>query len=86
MFTINNDVYLKEVDSGAVLLHLDSGEYFSINPLGLFIWQQITEQKSEAEILSAILDAYAVSEESAQQDLKEFLEALKEKDIIQPAA
>lgn len=54
----------------------------TVNELGKFIWENIEEAKDEEELLKKILDEYEVDRDTAKKDLDEFLQVLKEADII----
>lgn len=82
MYSINSNVCIKQVNDGAVLLDLGSGEYFSLNDVGYHIWHLIEQQQSMEEILSSLLDEFQVSEEDARRDLEDFVSALEEKNIL----
>lgn len=54
----------------------------TINELGKFIWENIESSKDEDELLQKILDEYEVEKEVAKADLDEFLQTLKDAEII----
>ena len=60
----------------------DSNGLFALNELGGFIWDLLPEADGEEYILEAILEEYEVSREEAQKDLREFLDKLKQLNII----
>ena len=71
------------LDEEGVLVHLESGTYFSLNPVGLFIWDRCSGDFTVAEIAAGITQEFDVSESVALRDLKAFLEALVEQDLIE---
>lgn len=54
----------------------------SVNELGRFIWENIEKAKDEEELLTFILDEYDVERDVAKDDLDEFLQVLKDSEII----
>lgn len=54
-----------------------------LNETGEFLWKQLESDKSEEELVSAMLDCYEVSEETARGGVKKFLETLKTPGIIE---
>ena len=52
----------------------------TMNSIGKFIWDYI--EKDHDEILSLILDEYEVEKTVAEEDLDEFLDKLRQVDII----
>lgn len=56
---------------------------FSLNETGLFIWNQL-ENGTTLKLLVHLLQAeYDVGEEQAAEDVKEFLQVISEKDILE---
>ena len=54
----------------------------SVNELGRFIWENIENAENEEELLKFILDEYEVERDVAKADLEEFLQVLKDAEII----
>ena len=54
----------------------------TINELGKFIWENLESSKDEEDLLHKILEEYEVEEKEAQEDLEEFLDKLRQVDII----
>ena len=54
----------------------------TINELGKFIWENLEKVETEEELLQLILDEYEVYEDTAKKDLDEFLQVLKDIDIV----
>ena len=48
----------------------------TMNPTGTYLWEQLTEQKTEADLVQALLDRYEVTEAQAQKDVSEFVKTL----------
>lgn len=60
----------------------DANGLFILNELGAFIWNLLPNAASAEELCKAVLAEYEVSEAVAAQDVAEFLEKLKDMDII----
>ncbi|WP_455544004.1 PqqD family protein [Intestinibacter sp.] len=54
----------------------------TVNEIGRFIWENLESSKDEEELLQRILDEYEVDRDTAQKDLDEFLQVLRDRDII----
>lgn len=61
---------------------LDFNGIVTMNDMGRFIWENIEKAKDEDELLEFILDEYEVEREVAKADLDEFLQVLKDAEII----
>ena len=61
---------------------LDSNGLFALNELGAFIWHQLPNVETEDQIVDAVLAEYEVSADEAAKDVAEFMNKLKEMNII----
>ena len=84
---IKKELIKREIAGDTILVPVGSGVYdsnglFALNELGAFIWDLLPEANGEEDILKAILEEYEVSREQAQEDLREFLDKLKQLNIL----
>ena len=84
---INGEFILREVVDEYVLIPVgDTALRFSgiigLNPVSAFIWQKLQEGEEREELLAAILDEFEVSREQAGKDLDEFLEQLRNHQML----
>ena len=54
----------------------------TVNELGKFIWENLESSKDEEDLLHKILEEYEVEEKEAKEDLDEFLDKLRQVDIL----
>ena len=54
----------------------DLDSIFTLSEVAAHIWEQIDGRRTNAEILSLIVEEFDATEEEAEKDLKEFLEQL----------
>jgi hypothetical protein len=76
-------VVWKIIDEKAILLNLESGAYFEVNPVGLKIWQELDGQTSLGKVARSISEAFRVEEKRAAQDLGEFIGELKQRKMVE---
>ena len=55
---------------------------FAMNELGAFLWEAIPGAANEAELVNRVLDEYEVDRDTAEQDVREFLEHLRKMGIL----
>ena len=84
---IKKELIKREIAGDTILVPVgkavyDSNGLFILNELGDFIWNILPQVESEEEICEAILAVYDVTREEAAKDVKEFLEKLREMQII----
>ena len=79
----NSDVILTELaNNEAVLLHLDSKLYFSLNETGLRIWKLLTEGADMREISERLHGEFDVSIGQAQQSVLRLANQLQAERLI----
>lgn len=72
-----------EEDKEAVLLHMRTKMYYTLNETGCFIWQKVQQGYSIENIIQQILTEYAVTTDKARESvLKHIDELIKEKLLI----
>lgn len=55
----------------------------TLNDSGAFLWKQLEAEKTEEELLSAIMKCYEIDEATAAKDLKNFISILKDAEILE---
>lgn len=60
----------------------DYNGLFAMNELGSFLWDLLPEAENEEALLAAVLREYDVDEATARQDIAEFLDKLRQMNII----
>jgi hypothetical protein len=70
------------VTGEAVLLDIESGEYFSLNPVGGRIWELCDGTRSTAEIVSVMCDEYDVAQDVVTADTEEILGELAKAKLV----
>jgi len=72
-------------EDGAVLLDIEQGICFSLNPVGLKIWELLKTHHSVDEIADELAQAFPVSRSQLLSDVVEFLQSLEAKRLIHRA-
>jgi hypothetical protein len=78
----NDQIIDGELDDNQVMMHLDKGKYFGLDPVAKRIWQLIEEPKDINEIITVLVEEFEVSREQCTQDVQEFLKKAIHADII----
>lgn len=61
---------------------IDFRGLITLNETGEFIWDKLSEDRSEEDLVNAILSEYEVDKQTAEKDVKSFVDTLKEKDLL----
>jgi len=83
--TRHTDMLSAEIGGEAVMMSIEKGAYFGLNPVATRIWDLIEQPKTIAELIQAITDEYDVSAEQAADDVQEFVAEMIERGIAQVA-
>lgn len=81
-FTISPGVRETVSEDGAVLLDVEQGICFSLNPVGLRIWELLKKRCSLDQIADALGREFPVSRSQLLSDATEFVAALEAKHLI----
>jgi hypothetical protein len=71
-----------ELDDNQVMMHLEKGKYFGLNPVGKRIWEFIEEPKTFSEIVKQLLLEFDVNEEQCIREVNNFLKEAIDSDIV----
>lgn len=82
---ISNDVVFHDLDGEVVILNLETGVYFGLDPVGTRIWQLVREHGSLTKVRDALLEEYEVTEARCTHDLLELAARLREKGLVEAA-
>lgn len=81
-YSRNEQIIDGELDDNQVMMHLEKGKYFGLDPVAKRIWELIEEPKNIFEITTILLEEFEVSEEQCTQEVQDFLEKSIQFDIV----
>lgn len=81
--TIGPGVRETASEDGAVLLDVEQGICFSLNPVGLRIWELLKRRCSLDQIADTLAQDFSVPRAQLLSDAAEFIEALEAKHLVQ---
>ncbi len=61
---------------------VDFNGLITTNETGAFLWQKLSEDISNEDLLSALLDEYEIDEATARDDIDAFLNKLIESELL----
>ena len=77
-FTISKDAVFRDLDGEGVILDLNAGTYFGLNPVGARIWQLIVEKGALRDVFEALCAEYDAEPETLERDLLDLVTSLAE--------
>jgi len=82
---IPGDVACARVDDGAVLLHMGTKHYFSLNETGAEIWRMLEEGTAVDEIPQRLSERFDVTADDARGAVDELIRALVAEQLLEIA-
>jgi hypothetical protein len=76
------DVVFRELEGETVILNLESGTYFGLDPVGTRIWQLCQEHGSLRLVWQVMQDEFEASADDLQADLLSFIDELSAKGLV----
>lgn len=77
-----NRVIDRIVDGEALVIHLDSGDYYSLNGVGTRVWEEMDGAKTVSELANIIALEYEVTVEQAQTDVQALVDQLLSEQLV----
>lgn len=78
----NNEILDGNLEGSLVMMDIQKGKYFSLNPVGKRIWEMIEQPKSFDEITDGLLFEFEVTPEQCRLEVMEFLAKMEKSGII----
>jgi hypothetical protein len=69
-------------EEGGVLLHLTSGQYHGVNPVGLAIWELIEDGRTAADVVERLRESVEDPPPQLESDVLGFLTSVHERDLV----
>jgi hypothetical protein len=71
-----------DLEGEMVILNLDSGVYFGLNPVGASIWSHIQNECSFEDLINRLLEEYKVGRQQCEAEVMALLQKLGEYGLI----
>lgn len=81
--TLLDTVFVQEVDEEMILLDTNTQHYFSLDEIGAIFYHFLEEEENLEIIVKELSEHFLKDEKVIENDLLQFLEALKEKGLVQ---
>ncbi|MBI3088630.1 MAG: PqqD family protein [Candidatus Omnitrophica bacterium] len=82
---IPKHVLFQDLAGETILLNLETGTYFGLDPLGTRIWRLLQERRSLKTVHEAILDEYEIDASPLEADLLRLVRELARHGLIEHA-
>ena len=72
LVTQHPDQVAAEADGEVLMMHIDSGDYFSLNDVASFLWQELSQPRTVAALSAAVQAQYSVAPAVCEADVMDF--------------
>ena len=76
------DVLSRELDNEGVLLNLETERYYTLDDVGMRMWQLLAERGDVETVVAQLLDEYDVDEATLRRDLADLIARLVEAELV----
>ncbi len=78
----NKDILTTELEDSLMMMSIEQGKYFELNPVSKRIWELVDEPKTQEEIIAILLSEFDVTKDQCRTEVSEHLSLLENKKII----
>jgi len=82
LYRVSDGVRSTHGQDGAIVLDIQQGQMFNLNPVGSRILELLESGSTEADIVETISREFGASREMVENDLREFIGSLKEHKLV----
>ena len=81
--TRHPDMLSAEIGGEAVMMSIEKGAYFGLNPIATRIWDLIEQPCTVADLIKTISEEYEVTDEQCTADVQEFVADMIKRGLAQ---
>ncbi len=82
-FKRSSKVSFRAADDELVLLHLETGNYYTLNETGRHIWEYCSTPRSLNEIIEYMASAYTLPLSQVQSDIVPYVQFLYQENLFE---
>jgi hypothetical protein len=84
-FAASTEVLAAHLEGEAVLLHMETKDYFRLNDTAAWVWKGLERGLDRPALIESLLERYEVTPEQAERELDTLLGELERRSLIVPA-
>ncbi len=82
----NTAVIFTDLDDTVVMMDVDNGMYYELDPVATRIWRLLETARPVADLCDTLVQEFEVTPDACRRDVEAFLEEAKELGIIEVRA
>lgn len=84
-YRVRDDVLAAHLEGEAVLLHMDTKDYFRLNETAAVVWKALERGAAREAIVDQLVAAFEVDRDEAAAELDRLLSELFARGLVEPA-
>lgn len=76
------NVAARVVDGEAIMIHLETGRYYSAEGVGAILWQLLDSGVTPADIIARLTDHFGPAAQGVREDLERFVSELVREELL----
>jgi hypothetical protein len=82
-FVVCDGAMSRELGDETVILSLDTGNYFGLNPVGTEVWRRLRNDQTLGQLLAELAAGFDVAPETLERDVRRLLDDLCARGLVQ---
>ncbi|MBF0509724.1 MAG: lasso peptide biosynthesis PqqD family chaperone [Deltaproteobacteria bacterium] len=82
----SDDIVAADMDGEVVMMNIDTGKYYALDPIAGDIWSLTAEPISVAALCQLLMERYEVTQDVCRHDVTNFLRDINDDGIIKIVA
>ena len=78
----NPDIIDNQIDDETVMMDVEKGAYFGLDPVGSIIWETMKKPHGIDDVVANLLQEYDVTAKQCEADITPFLERLIKTNLL----
>lgn len=78
----NSSIIATDLNDEVMMMSIERGEYYAVEPVGAYIWHLIKEPTSIEEVCEKLMTEFKVDFETCQRDVYAFIKKLQSMEIV----
>ena len=80
--TRTDEVVASDMDDEVVMMSVEQGKYFGLDPIAADIWKLLERTKTVGELIADLTQKYDVEETQCEKDVYEFLGQMEKNKLV----
>lgn len=77
-----DDFISSKMDDETIMLNIDKGEYYGINPIGSRIWELLEKPLTILELSNLLINEFDIDIDNCKKDVSVFIQHLQNKNMV----